>query len=75
MCLNTCRTYCHSLFDACDECIEDAYQEYRNEQLHKALTAYVPASDDEWRKRLDEIAPLAPPSLPLLERIDLQWPD
>ena len=53
-----CRKACKHLFDACDECIEDACTRHRNFHEHAAVLAVVPASDDEWRRRLDEEAPL-----------------
>ncbi len=53
-----CRKHCERLWDACDECVEDACQAHQNNREHEAILAIVPASDDEWRKRLDEIAPL-----------------
>ncbi len=61
-----CTQICWHLWDACDECVEQAYQAYVNETAHKAILAIVPASDDEWRKRLDEVAPLVT-FLPLLQ--------
>ncbi len=53
-----CTRHCTHIWNACDECIEEACQGYTDNREHKAILAIVPASDDEWRKRLDEMAPL-----------------
>ncbi len=53
-----CQHSCRHLWSACDECIEQMFQEHEDHLNHKAVLAHVPASDDEWRRRLDEQAPL-----------------
>ncbi len=54
MCMNRCTT----LWDACGECIEEMFQSHEDHLNHEAVLAFVPASDDEWRQRLDEEYPL-----------------
>ncbi len=53
-----CLKRCTKLSDACEECIEEACQAHSLQREHEAVLAFVPASADEWRKRLDEVAPL-----------------
>lgn len=53
-----CQQRCKHLWDACDECIQELFDSHENHLEHKAALAIVPASDDEWRRRLDEECPL-----------------
>lgn len=42
-----------------DELMDESYEEYKAEREHRAFLAIKPATDEEWLRRLDEIAPLA----------------
>ena len=53
-----CLRRCTKLSDACEECIEELCESHALHQEHKAISAVVAASPDEWRARLDELAPL-----------------
>ncbi len=53
-----CKNACRHLWGACEECIEDALLAHESENEHRAVLAHVPASDDEWRRRLGELYPL-----------------
>lgn len=53
-----CRNACKHIWDACDECVDQAWQDHAAQKEHEAVLAFVSASDDEWRRRLDEVCPL-----------------
>lgn len=41
-----------------DDAMEEMYQEYKDQQEYMAFMAYVPATETEWLRQLDLVAPL-----------------